>query len=118
MAYLNRAAILNGRKSSTVTRVSTPEWGDKGFVYIRVLRGTDADEVQELCASLVDKKLTEAQGYARWCVLGLCDKHGKRLFSTKDVEALVDSSLAPLQRCAFAIMKANGIGDNTTRKKN
>jgi hypothetical protein len=119
MAFAKRAAILNGKHKLKVKRVPVPNWvpGDKkAFVYVRQFRGEDAGEMRQLCADSMKSDANESALQARWCVLGVCDAKGKRLFTPDDVAALLERALIPLQRCAIEVMRINGIAVDTPRK--
>lgn len=119
MGQATRAAILNGKHALKVKKVLVPDWvpGDKkAYVYVRQFRGEDAQEVRALCQDAMNSKAKEADLQARWCVLGVCDKKGVRLFTPDDVPELLQRALMPLQRCAIEVMRINGITADTSRK--
>jgi hypothetical protein len=103
-----------------ITRVRTPEWGNKGdFVHVRMFAADEADDVRRLCQMAADDKVTEAKAFAAWCVFSVCNEQGEHLFTERDIPALLKKPLAPLQRCAIEAMKVNGITlDGAARKKN
>jgi hypothetical protein len=119
MAQVTRAAILNGKSGLKVKKVPVPGWvpGDKkAYVYVREFRGEDATEVRTLCADALKPDASEAELVARWCVLGVCDAKGRRLFTPDDVPELLLRALMPLQRCAIEVMRMNGIAADTPKK--
>jgi hypothetical protein len=120
MGQASRAAILNGKGGLKVKRVPVPEWvpGDKkAYVYVRQFRGEDAKEVQQLCQDSLKDDADESELQARWCVLGVCNKQGKRQFTPEDVPELLQRALMPLSRCAIEVMRMNGIASVPSKKR-
>lgn len=118
--HLTREAILNGKGRIQITQVPVPEWGDNGAcVYVRTLRADEGGEVQQLAASHSKGEVNEARAMVGWCIMGICNKQGKRLFSEQDVDALLAAPLMAIQRCATAIMELNGVTEEaaTQRRK-
>ncbi len=120
MPALTRKDIASSKNLLRIEKFPTPEWGDaKTWTYIRMLRADEADLVQRLCFQQAKAKTASTRIMAGWCVLGICDKAGKRLFGEDDIELFAQGPLIPLQRTALAIMELNGItGDDVAAKKN
>ena len=117
MSSLNKAAILNGGVRLQVRKVDTPEWGGEGHVYVRALSAGDAADVQRLAADQQAGKANEAEVMVGWCILGICDGGGKRLFDDADTVALLKGPLMPIQRCTTAIMELNHITEEATQAR-
>lgn len=120
MGALTGKQIVECKNPLKIRRVDTPEWATAAgndYVYVRMLRGDEAGEVQRLCKKAAEN--SEGEALAGWCVLGVCDKQGKRLFKAAHIKALVTGPWGPLQRCAHEVMKLNEItaGAEAKRKK-
>lgn len=119
MGLLKRSHFLNGKSSLRIKKLPTPGWPDGSptpYVYIRALSAADGDDFERLCAASREGKLSEAQLQARWCVLGICDKAGKRLLKEADATALLARSLIQMQQCALEVMRLNGMGESAAKK--
>lgn len=119
MPQVTKTDVQSSAKAMIVRQIDTPEWKDKGYVYIKRLPARDAQEIQELCAARVQDKMTESEALAQWCVLGACDKQGKRVFGQADIKWILDGPFGPMYRVAIATMEANGItrGEGGASKK-
>lgn len=119
MPALTRKDIVSAEKLLQITKLSVPGWGRGKWTHIRLIGAEDADLVQRLCFEQVKNKGSSARVMAGWCVLGICDKQGKRLFDETDIDSFAKGPLIPLQRVSLAIMDLNGItGDEEAAKKN
>lgn len=119
MPGLTRKDIASSEKLLQITKLPMPGWGHAKWTYIRMISAEDADLVQRLCFEQVENKGSSARVMAGWCVLGICDKQGKRLFGEADIDIFAKGPLIPLQRVSLAIMDLNGItGDDEAAKKN
>ena len=115
---LSAAEILASGAKMHLEVVSTPEWGGPGAsTYIRRLSGLDAGATQEVAAHHVEDKGNEGRSLARWCILGCCDKGGAPIFKEEQLEELIKTPMAALQRCTFAIMRLNGVTAEEGEKK-
>ncbi len=119
MPALTRKDIVSAEKLLHITKLPTPGWGQGKWTYIRMISAEDADLVQRLCFEQTKNKSSSTRIMAGWCVLGICDKQGKRLFGEADIDIFAKGPLIPLQRASLAIMDLNGItGDDEAAKKN
>lgn len=108
---LTKEEILQSAQRPQVRRVSTPEWGNDGHVFVRMLTGTEADAVQNLLgpASENNKPRHQAESMAGIVVLCACDDEGRRTFDDADRSAVQTLALAALMRVATAAMDFNGM---------
>ena len=122
MPALTRKDIVSAEKLLQITKLPIPGWGQGKWRYIRMISAEEADLVQRLCFEQAKNKNPDgrsARVMAGWCVLGICDKQGKRLFGEADIDIFAKGPLIPLQRASLAIMDLNGItGDDEAAKKN
>ena len=88
-------------KPLAIEKVSTPEWGGPGHVYVRAMGADEADAIE---------KATTGANHAivGWCVLCVCDKERRRLFDDTNREWLAKGPMAPLLRCSSVAMRLNG----------
>ena len=115
---LSAAEILASGNKLHLETVATPEWGGPGTsTYIRRLSGLDAGATQKVAAHHVEDKGNEGRSLARWCILGCCDKGGAPIFKEEQLEELIKTPMAALQRCTFAIMRLNGVTAEEGEKK-
>ena len=119
MPQINRRAMREQLSHVKVKKIETPEWGADGYVYVRALQASDATRVQTLGEAGANGKAGEARALVGWCVLGICDKSGKRVLTEADTDALLKAPLGVLQRCVTAIMEINGLTEEgeSERKK-
>lgn len=117
---LSRDQILQSKDIQTET-VDCPEWG--GSVMIRALTLAQAQEWRRshlkkdvhrdrggklTIAYNVDAELL-AKSDARLIVMACVTESGQALFTTQDVEALMEKSSAPVARLALAIITLSGM---------
>lgn len=115
---LNRTAILDGTSHLGIRKVPTPEWPNTpGHVYVRMLSADEADDVQRLASLAVAGTLTETEANVRWCILGVCDENGQRLFTDVDIDALRGEPLVAIGRCAREVMEVNGVTEEGEKKR-
>ena len=115
---LSAAEILASGGKLHLETVSTPEWGGPGTsTYIRQLSGLEAGATQKVASAHVEDKGNEGRSLARWCILGCCDDKGVPIFKDEQLDALVKTPMAALQRCTFAIMRLNGVTAEESEKK-
>lgn len=115
MPELSKAEIAGS--SLTIEKVPTNEWKKGGYIYCRQFPASMATEVTEVCQRITkDKKITDAERFALWTVLGACDKRGRRKFTQADVPMLVGKALIPLQACFNATVRLNSITDGEAAK--
>jgi len=84
---------------------------------VKSLSATEALRVQGLAERIDKGKVDNIEAMATWCVLGVCNKQGRRLFKDDDVKVLMDGPFMPLQRCAEGILDLNGLGQGAERKR-
>lgn len=114
---LTGQSIIGSKQTFIIEKVSVPEWnyGDidatEAYVYARTLSGDHAGAVRNLAErqEAAEGEEQEALSMAGWCVLGICDEHGQRLFTEDDIPALMARSLVALQRCSAAVLALNPI---------
>lgn len=114
----NREDIL-GISDIKIVEVSIPEWGLGATVWVRGMTGAerdkyDADMFQPLSGKkpeASDRILNLSNLRAKLCSMTICDEDGKRLFTTKDVQALSQKSAAALQRIFVVAQRLSGISE-------
>jgi len=95
-------------------KVSVPEWGrmaetnGESHVWVRELAGS---EIGELALVQDDGGDSEVRALARFCILGICDTGGNRLFTPANEVELMRGPLAPLKRCAEEFVRINGLSE-------
>ena len=89
--------------------LSVHEWG--GSIFVRTMSAADFSEAQK--AGGDDDVATMIALVA----IGVCDKDGNRLFTSKDVVALREKNGAVMRRIAEAVMDINGIREEDIEEK-
>lgn len=119
ISMLKRSDIFssNGHSTARVRKVPTPEWSAKGHVFVRMLPASELPSVQRIQEKAASGKTSEAALAAWWCVLGVCDAKGKRLFKDSDHSKLLNEPLGAVARCAMEFADLN-FRDEAGRKKN
>lgn len=84
--------------------ISTPEWGGDGVTRIRVLRGTDYDKA---CKIIREHHNKDGPGFAKMCILCICDEHGNPILNDSDFEWLIESPAPVLKRCGEKAIELN-----------
>ena len=115
---LSRKDILgvNGRVVR-VRKVSVPEWGPKEHVFVRMLPASDFPAVQKIQKKAEGGKEGDMSLAAWWCILGVSDAKGKRMFTDSDHARLMQEPLAAVTRCAEAFADFN-FPEELAKKKN
>jgi hypothetical protein len=107
MMTLDRDTILGAELHRQ--KVAVPEWGrmvsenGEAHVYVREMRGNELDQFLKLQGK------SETELTLMLCVMCVCDAGGTPIFQPEDKPKLAHGPLAPLQRCATAAMKMNGL---------
>lgn len=112
MPVLTRADIVKKNKRYPVKKVNTDGWKKDTFVYVRTLRASEMSEVSRIA----DSKGGEMDLLIDWCILGVCDKSGKRMFKPEDKQSLLNGPLIPVRDCVEAFMDFNGITEGDAEK--
>jgi len=112
MKVLTRDAIL-GAEDLKRERVEVPEWG--GAVFVQELTGQDRDEWESSIVSIqgTEAKIDSRNLRAKLVSLCVVDEDGKRLFTTKDVQALGRKSAAALDRIVEVSKRMSALNDDT-----
>ena len=88
-----------------IETVSVPEWG--GAVQVRTLMGCQRDRFE---ASIVKGKVVSMENLrAKLVAESAVNEKGKRLFTTKDVEALGKKSASALDRLFAVAQRLSGL---------
>ena len=91
---------------SRIVQVDVPEWG--GSVNIRPM---DVRELDEYSNDAMRSKATGLRDFrTRLVAYCLCDEHGNRLFTEKDIDALAGKSGTVMDRLYRACDELNDIG--------
>jgi hypothetical protein len=101
--------------------VSIPVWGGKTLMIKQLTRGQqDAYLVRQFGSTKMrqDRKAANQEissiniyGHDAWlCVRGICDEHGKPLFTDKDMQALESKSGEAIGWIATQIVEFSGMG--------
>ncbi len=106
MNTLSRDSILNAKDGKTEA-VDVPEWG--GRVFVRVLSGSQRDQLEAYITQKRDKGVDFAGVRALLVQLAACDEKGKPLFGVADLPAIGELSSLALQRVFDAASKLNGM---------
>ena len=113
---LKRNDILNGNgKVKKTIKVSTPEWGD--HVFVRRLPASELPLVTKIQKKSEGGKESEASLAVWWCIVGICDAKGKRLFRDTDHKALMEAPLGAIARCAMAFAEFNHLTEEADEKR-
>lgn len=117
---LNRKDILESSHPASVQKVSVPEFGPDGHVYVRML---PANLYTEVMAILQTMKPGDdgtpmdfdalARGCAQLCILFVTDEDGEPVFVEADKDELLNLPLPPLQRCVEAGLDLCGMKDSS-----
>jgi len=91
-------------------KVATPEWGD--CVYVRRIPASELSEINRIQKKSEGGKESEASMAVWWCILGVCDNKGKRLFKDSDHKELMEAPLGAIARCAMAFAEFNSLTDD------
>jgi len=116
---LTRTDFLDGNKRlSLVCKVPMPEWGD--HVYVRRIPADELPAVNRIVEKAQSGKEDDVSLAAWWCVMGICDAKGKRLFKDSDHAKMMKRPLVAVTRCAMAFGDFNHLTDDADgkRKKN
>ena len=111
---LSRAVIRRRVSELPLRPVAVPEWGD-GVVYAKQVSVNDAFALMERYGKGTD----DVDAIVTWCILGICDRNRRPIFSEDDRSWLKDSPIGPIQRCAAAVLEVNGLTEDAEdqRKK-
>jgi hypothetical protein len=110
---LGKDEILGADHKWPVEKVSVPEWGEDGHVFVRTV---SAHDLMRIHANLPgeDAGADEAmRGNAMLCALFVCDEQGEPLFEATDADKLLQlpaPELPALIRVAEAGLRLNKIG--------
>jgi len=121
---LTREQIQEASQNLPIRKVSTPEWGGDGHVYVRMLRGRDIDTVHSTAREMRARKDAgqspgeDPHTMAAWVIMAACSEDGTPLFTKDDAEWLLDGPLAPLRRCMEEALALNGIGGDEEAEGN
>ena len=107
MTYLTKAEIL-AADDAKFAEVDVPEWGGK--VRVRTISGTERDQFEEF-ASQANKGGRKFGVRGFLAALVICDESGKRVFDTKDIEALGNKNQKPLDRVWDVASSLNGLSE-------
>lgn len=110
---LSRDSILNARDNKVVS-VDVPEWG--GSLYVRVLSGSQRDQLEAYICTKRGKTEDYAGVRALLVQLSACDKDGKPLFQPSDLPAISERSSIALQRVFDAAAKLNGLNSGSVEQ--
>lgn len=113
MPAVTRAEILKASANNGKVRMEVAPWG--GHVYIRRFRANEIGKIQTISKDQQDSS-DQSRALAQWCVLGVCDRSGRLMFTDKDIPALLEGPFLPLYECAMKVMEVNGITDEPTKK--
>ncbi len=124
---LTAAKILEATKTENLPRekVMTPGWATNGqppgeaCVYVRALAGTEVDDAQKLFDTEGENESDKApkiRTMAAFCVLCVCDEHGKRLFKPEHVPALLTGRMPPVLDCFNVGMRLSGLTDDDQKE--
>jgi len=107
---LTREQIL-ATNGARVMKVSVPEWGEDGEVFIRVCSGVARDRFEERAARAKLSGKIDYVGAKVGLVVGsLCDKDGKLLFKYGDEAAVNDLDSDVLDRLFCEVQDFSGLG--------
>lgn len=115
MPALTRKAGLAFSGKHNRRKILLPEFGADEFAYIRVMDADDLVRLQELDGELSDADAKTGTAMAAWCVLGICDEHGKPLFTEADLPKIKKWPYFTLVRCANAIAELNGVTEEAVK---
>lgn len=115
---LSRKDIFGAKgRVARVRKVEIPEWGPRGCVYVRMLPADEFPAIQKVQKKAEGGKESDVSLAAWWCVLGVSDAKGKRLFTDSDHARLLQEPLAAVMRCAEAFAEFN-FPEDIAKKKN
>lgn len=106
MPVLTRAQTLKGGVFKK-RKVPMPEFGKDKYVFARTFSVDTMLEGQRMQEALADDDAKSGRAMAGFCVLGLCDDKGARLYTLDDIDALCQWPFATLARCADAVSAIN-----------
>ncbi len=92
-----------------IVEVSTPEWGKGAFVYVRGLTGSERDWFESTLSAESENVETFKNFRAKLCCKVICNKDGKTLFNTHDIQALGSKNARPIDRIFSKGMEISGI---------
>lgn len=110
MALLSKEQILEA-EDFTFEDVEVPAWG--GTVRVRALSGAERDHFESSIVEQRGKKthMNMVNLRARLVALAVIDDKGRRIFSSKDVEALGRKNAAALNQVFEAAQRLAGLRD-------
>jgi len=106
MPALTRAQTVKGGVF-TKRKVPMPEFGKDKYVFARTFSVDTMLEGQRMQDALADDDAKSGRAMAGFCVLGLCDAKGARLYTLDDIDALCQWPFSALARCADAVSMIN-----------
>ena len=104
--------ILNVSDIPEPTRVSVPEWGGDGHVYVKVMGGDERDEYEMTRVKKVRKEYENdfSSQTAKLLACCLCDEGGDRLFSQAQMKDLAKKNGVVLERLEKIASEINRLG--------
>jgi hypothetical protein len=101
--------IFNRPNKWKTEKVSVPEWGEDGHVYVRSLPAIELGNVQTSMPGEDADLPAVVKGFAKLCVLFVCNKDANPLFTDDQAASLEQEPIAVIQRCAEAGLALNGL---------
>jgi hypothetical protein len=101
--------IIKAEDRPDPVKVSVPEWGGVGHVYIDIMTGPESDSYQMREGADGKYHLDNSNACAELLVRCLCDKEGKRLFPCTPIaiQKLGSKSIIVLHRLRAVARKVN-----------
>ncbi|MFH1732453.1 MAG: hypothetical protein ABIF82_12500 [Planctomycetota bacterium] len=114
---MNKEVILAANDLGTV-KVPTPEWGDTGHVFVRVMTAAERDAYEDgMFVRDGDKRVLNLKNIrARLCSIVICDESGKRMFTNDEAGALGGKSSVVLDRIYEAARRVNALDENAPKE--